>query len=154
MRETQVRSLVQEDPLEKGLATHSSILVLRIPLTEEPGSLQFMESQGVRHDWVTELNWTDPFPQLSLFVVLLFQWGLSWLFCLNLHIHIHTHIPYTSFHAFLPKSKRVSHSVMPNPLQPHGLQSATLLCPWISPGKNTGVGCQSLLQGAVLIIYS
>ena len=32
-------------------------------------------------------------------------------------------------------------------LQPHGLQPARLLCPWDSPGKNTGVGCQALLQG-------
>ena len=49
MWETQVRSLVQEDPQEKGLATNSNILVLRIPLTEKPGSLQFMGSQRVRH---------------------------------------------------------------------------------------------------------
>ena len=42
MEETQVWSLGQEDPLEKGMATHSSILVWRIPWTEEPGSLQSM----------------------------------------------------------------------------------------------------------------
>ena len=40
MKETQVRSLGQEDPLEKGMATHSSILAWRIPWTEEPGRLQ------------------------------------------------------------------------------------------------------------------
>ena len=40
----------QEDPLEKGMATYSSILAWRIPLTEEPGGLQFMGSQRVRHD--------------------------------------------------------------------------------------------------------
>ena len=45
MWETQVRSLGQEDPLEKGMATHSSILVRRIPWTEEPDGLQFMGSQ-------------------------------------------------------------------------------------------------------------
>ena len=39
MRETQVQSLDQEDPLEKGMATHSSILAWRIPWTEEPGGL-------------------------------------------------------------------------------------------------------------------
>ena len=39
MQETQVRSLGQEDPLEKGMATHSSILAWRIPLAEEPGGL-------------------------------------------------------------------------------------------------------------------
>ena len=42
MYETWVRSLVQEDPLEKGMTTHSSILVWRIPWTEEPGWLQSM----------------------------------------------------------------------------------------------------------------
>ena len=39
-----------EDPLEKGMVTHSSILAWRIPWTEEPGGLQSMESQRVRHD--------------------------------------------------------------------------------------------------------
>ena len=50
MQETQVRSLSQEDPLEKGMATHSSILAWRIPWTEEPGMLQSMGSQRVGHD--------------------------------------------------------------------------------------------------------
>ena len=53
MLETQVQSLDQEDPLEKGLATHSSILAWRIPWTEGPDGLQFLGSQRVRHDWVT-----------------------------------------------------------------------------------------------------
>ena len=47
MRETWVRSLGQEDALEKGMATHSSILAWRIPWTEEPGGLQTMGSQRV-----------------------------------------------------------------------------------------------------------
>ena len=42
MQETQVRSMGREDPLEKRMATHSSILAWRIPLTEEPGGLQSM----------------------------------------------------------------------------------------------------------------
>ena len=50
MQETWVRSLGQEDPLEKGMATNSSILAWRIPWTEEPGELQSMESQGVGHN--------------------------------------------------------------------------------------------------------
>ena len=49
MQETWVQSLGQEDPLEKGMATHSSILAWRIPWTEEPGMLQSMGSQRVRH---------------------------------------------------------------------------------------------------------
>ena len=50
MQETQVPSLGQEDPLEKGMATHSSILAWRIPWTEEPGRLQSMGLQRVRHN--------------------------------------------------------------------------------------------------------
>ena len=48
--ETQVQSLGREDPLEKGLAVHSSMLAWRISWTEEPGRLQFMGLQRVRHD--------------------------------------------------------------------------------------------------------
>ena len=50
MKETQIWSLGPEDPLEKEMATHSSILAWRIPWTEEPGGLQPMELQRVRHD--------------------------------------------------------------------------------------------------------
>ena len=46
--------LGQEDPLEEGMVTHSSILAWRIPRIEEPGQLQSMGSQRVGHDWVTE----------------------------------------------------------------------------------------------------
>ena len=49
IQETQVRSLGWKDPLEKGMATHWSILAWRIPWTEEPGGLQSMGSQRVRH---------------------------------------------------------------------------------------------------------
>ena len=48
-QETRVRSLGQEDPLEKGMATHSSVLAREIPWTEESGGLQSMGSQRVRH---------------------------------------------------------------------------------------------------------
>ena len=50
MRETHVQSLGWEDPLEKEIATHSCILDWRIPQTEEPGGLQSLGSQRVRHD--------------------------------------------------------------------------------------------------------
>jgi len=46
----------QEDPLEKGMAAHSSILAWRIPWTEEPGGLQFMGSQRVRYDQATNTH--------------------------------------------------------------------------------------------------
>ena len=54
MQETQVQSLDWEDPLEKEMATHSSILAWRIPWTEQPGRPQSMQSQRVSHDWVTD----------------------------------------------------------------------------------------------------
>ena len=50
MRETRVQSLGQEDPLEKEMATHSSILAWKIPWMEEPGRLQSLGSQRVGHD--------------------------------------------------------------------------------------------------------
>ena len=56
MRETRVWSPGQEDPLEKEIATHSSTLAWRIPWREEPGRLQSMKLQRVRHDWATSLH--------------------------------------------------------------------------------------------------
>ena len=53
MQETWVQPLDQEDPLEKGMATHASILAWRIPWTEEPGGLQSMGLQKVRHTCAT-----------------------------------------------------------------------------------------------------
>ena len=50
MQETWVQSLVQEDPLEKEMATHSNILAWKIPWTEEPGRPESLGSQRVRHD--------------------------------------------------------------------------------------------------------
>ena len=57
MWETWVRSLGWEDPLEKGMATHSSILAWRIPGTGEPGRLQSTGSQRVGHDWLTKYTY-------------------------------------------------------------------------------------------------
>ena len=53
MQKTWVLSLGQEDPLEKRMATHSSILAWRIAWTEDPGGLQSMGLQIVGHDWAT-----------------------------------------------------------------------------------------------------
>ena len=63
MQETQVQSLGQEDPLEKGMATHSSILAWRIPWTEEPGGLQPMGRK--------ELDMTEQLT-LSLFTFIVY----------------------------------------------------------------------------------
>ena len=61
-KEAQVQSLGWDDPLEEKMATHSSILVWKIPWTEEPGGLQFMESQRVGHNLETN---TFTFKRLS-----------------------------------------------------------------------------------------
>ena len=58
MRESQVLSLGWEDPLEKEMAIHSRTIAWKIPWTEEPGRLQPMGSQRVRHDWATSLSFS------------------------------------------------------------------------------------------------
>ena len=67
MQETRVWYLGQKNLLEKEMATHSSTLAWKIPWTEEPGGLQSMGSQRVRHTWATSLS-------------------------LSLHFHIHKHV--------------------------------------------------------------
>ena len=72
MQETQVPSLGWEDALEKGMATHSSVPVWRIPWTEEPGGFQSIGSQRVSHNWVTNIfTFLFPFHTLLPF----FVWG-------------------------------------------------------------------------------
>ena len=67
MRETRARSLGREDPLEKEMATHSSTLAWKIPWMEEPGRLQSVGLQRVRHYWVTSLHFFIPdFPNQNL----------------------------------------------------------------------------------------
>ena len=65
IQETQVWSLDQEDPLEKGMATLSSILTWRIPRTEEPGGLQSMWLQRIIHDWATNTHREIPCEEMS-----------------------------------------------------------------------------------------
>ena len=67
MRETRVRSLGREDPLEKEMAIHSSTTAWKIPWTEDPGRLQSMGSQRVGHDWVTSLTHLKGFPGCGTF---------------------------------------------------------------------------------------
>ena len=61
IQQTQVQFLGWEDPLEKEMATHSSSLAWRIPWMEEPGGLQSVGSQRVRHDLATKQQWTQLF---------------------------------------------------------------------------------------------
>ena len=79
MQETRIRFLGRGHPLEKGMATHSSILAWRIPWTEEPGGLQSMGLQRVGRDWVTNtftfqpellLTWTHSFPMTPVLMAL------------------------------------------------------------------------------------
>ena len=67
MQETSVQSLGQEDPLEKGMATHSSILAWEIPRTEEPGGLQSMGSQS-------QTRLSDYHLQFTVFTEILLNW--------------------------------------------------------------------------------
>ena len=106
--ETQVQSLGWEDPLEKGIETHSSILAWRIPWTEEPGGLQSMGLQRVGHDWVTNtftshivqylaLRWkphlTQRYPYLrkkfDQFQHIHFLFGPIWKLWFRMYILIH-----------------------------------------------------------------
>ena len=50
-------SVIFHDPLEEGMATHSSILAWRLPWTQEPGGLQSLKLQSIRHDWATKHIW-------------------------------------------------------------------------------------------------
>ena len=68
MQETWVRSLGLEVPLEKEMATHSSILAWKIPWTEESSRRQFMGSQRVGHDWATSLRYITRASQVALVV--------------------------------------------------------------------------------------
>ena len=90
MQETWVQSLGWEDPLEKGMVTHSSIFAWKIPWTEESGQLQSTGSQRVGHNWVTNTQTPEPYMfrcyGLSQYIeqsrrwvwlmILVKQWGL------------------------------------------------------------------------------
>ena len=68
MQETWVWSLGQEDPLEEGMAAHSSILAWEIPWTEEPGWQQSMGSQRVKHNWTTKHSTAQQRPKVVLLI--------------------------------------------------------------------------------------
>ena len=89
MQETLVGSLGQEDPLEKGMATHSSFLAWRIPRTEEPGGLQSMGSQRVRHDRTTNtFTFLTGLHATHLTILLHRAAGVSSLKCKSQSIHL------------------------------------------------------------------
>ena len=77
VQETWVLSLGQEYSLAEGMAAQASILAWKIPRTEEPGRLQPMGSQKVRHDWMTKQQQQDYVGQLTLFYKLTFTKSLT-----------------------------------------------------------------------------
>ena len=152
MRETWVRSLGRADPLEKEMATHSSILAWRIPWTEKPGGLQSTGSQRVGHDWATELNWVIFDPVLFIFLSHSANQApnlLSLTECLCTHflsisidttqasLILYLHFcdislvcdPLSGFSPSAPCAM-LSHPVKSDPLWPHELWPTRLLCPW------------------------
>ena len=92
LKKTWVRSLGQDDPLEEGMATHSSILVWKIPWTEESDRLQSMGLQRVGHSWAISLHftstilkvlnfWNIVFSTLSYCYVFILEWKGFQNFC-------------------------------------------------------------------------
>ena len=108
MQEIRVQSLDQEDPLEKGMATHSSILAWRISWTEKPGGLQSLGSQRVRHNWTTNtFIWCRVY---SLCKVVASHWHLCF------PQHVVAFIPSTHFHSLSVSQKLIEIS---DPLVTH-----------------------------------
>ena len=145
MRETWVRSLGREDPLEKDMATHSSILAWKIPWMEEAGGLQSVGSQRVGHDWVTSPSFTmvsvqycslqhqTLLPSTVTFATgRCFFYGCVSSFFLELFL-------YCSLVAYWSPTDLGSSSFS-------SYLFAFSWCSWGSQGKNTEVICHSLLQ--------
>ena len=103
MQETRVWSLDQEDPLEKRMATHSSILAWRIPWREEPRGLQSMGSQRVRHDWMTNTHHIFSWPDSS-FLLSAEYYSVVWMYH-NLLTHSPTEGYLGCFQALTHKNK-------------------------------------------------
>ena len=95
-QETWVWLLSWEDPLDKGMATHSSIPAWRIPWTEKPGGLQSMGSQRVRHDWATNISLHfiyDIYIHVCWPLWAMLQWTLGCIFFSNYCFHFFGYIP-------------------------------------------------------------
>ena len=134
MQETWVRSLGQEYPLEKEMATHSSTSAQKIPWMEEPSRLQSVGSQRVRHDWVTSLSlssleWSSMNAEILSLIFSLISPEVNTDFHAIRTTHLVLHIPLVSsthlvFHIPLVSSTSIripsatsvtSNSICPNP---------------------------------------
>ena len=166
MQETRIRSLSGQDPLEKEMAAHSSILNWRIPWTEEPGGLQSMGSQRVGQDLVTNTTnkisslWVEPEPEWeTVLTASFFIWWCQgsneekWLATLFLLPYLFPECIHIHFSLSPPSVPQAS---LPHPtpdLPTPILASVSQLCPTLcdpmncsppgssvhgnSPGKNT-----------------
>ena len=117
----------QSEPLEKEMATHSSILAWRIPCTEEPGGLQSRGSQRVRHNWTKHTHtpeWKETTCILVVYRLVNPHWDTT---RIKFRPAICSEARKTAENL---TSESESHSVMSDSLQPHRLLSAKLLCPW------------------------
>ena len=100
MQETQEmrsQSLGQEDPLEREMATHSSILAWRILWTEESGGLQSMGLQRIRHDWTTEHMFALSYSEHVFYpceILIVIQIGTAWLFRPTINLQSYVIISY------------------------------------------------------------
>ena len=107
--------------MQKGMATHSSILAWRIPWTEEPGRLQSMGLQRIRHDLATNTN-TYIYAYCTWISVFFFRFGSFQLKCLQMHFQsLFFWKPTLLFSKWGDGSEIESHSVVSDPLRPHGL---------------------------------
>ena len=140
--ETWVRSLGREDPLEKEMATHSSILAWKIPRMQEPGGLQSMGSQRVGHNWATSPHQKPSvFFLCKLYITYLLNTYKIFLFNMKHYVWQLKH--YTNLSTFLWRLQ----SALLSLTQPHDTQSPNRLpgclfllhdqessfCPLLSP---------------------
>ena len=152
MRETWVPSLDQEDSLEKEMAIHSSTIAWKIPWSEEPGRLQSMGSQRVRHNWATSLSFHFEYSLALLFFGIgmktdIFQpCGHCWVFQICWHTEWSTFTassfriwnsltgipspPLALFIVMLPKAHLTSHSRMSGSRWVWVIQSSWLSGSW------------------------
>ena len=148
MRETRVRSLGREDPLEKEMATHSSTLAWKIPRTEKPGRLQSMGSQRVGHDWATFLSFPSPQWDQS-FSIPLNKW-------LNLPLLSLCFLKHSS-HLFLDVFASCCTKMTPSHPVPHLHTHAHLLSPGLGPWEvspSLSRSSLSIFQDFILPIVS
>ena len=137
------------------MATHSSVLAWRIPGTGDPGGLLSLGWHRVGHDWRYLAAAAARKGKLRLSVLKLYWAGMILLgqdrIIATQDISSFWHSLLTDLKVDLGESEIGSHSVVSDSVRPHGLESTRLLCPWNSPGKNTGVGHHALLQRIFLI---